>query len=230
MFEKIMEYRGSKSEFRSNVNSVKEQWVDGSWCIKNRLMHLRYTLWGFARNYPLKIPSKQLIVKRFSSTIKSSPVKPWFWSGLIDAEGSFNIKIDKNKIRKLGWRTQSKFQIGLHFRDLDLLNQLQKHLQGIGTIHIDQTRNQVNYSIDSAKDLNKLFIHLERFPLLTQKAADFNLFKQAVNLMNNKAHLTLEGLNRIVNIKASKNLALSDKLKAEFKGYSPVDIVFSLDL
>lgn len=41
--------------------------------------------------------------------------------------------------------------------------------------------------------------------------------------MNNKAHLTLEGLNRIVNIKASMDLGLSDKLKAEFKGYSPVE-------
>ena len=41
--------------------------------------------------------------------------------------------------------------------------------------------------------------------------------------MNNKAHLTIEGLNQIVNIKASMNLGLSDKLKAEFKGYSPVE-------
>jgi hypothetical protein len=41
--------------------------------------------------------------------------------------------------------------------------------------------------------------------------------------MNNKAHLTIEGLNQIVNIKASMNLGLSDKLKTEFKGYSPVE-------
>ncbi len=222
MSENKMDNRGSKSDFRSNLNYVKEQRVDGSWCIKSRLMHLRYTLKGFERNCSLKIPSKQLIVKRFSSTLISS-VKPWFLSGIIDAEGSFTIIIDKNQIRKLGWRVQSKFQIGLHIRDLNILNQLQKHLEGIGTIHIDQTRNRVNYSIDSAKELNKLFVHLERFPLLTQKAADFILFKQAVNLMNNKAHLTIEGLNQIVNIKASMNLGLSDKLKAEFKGYSPVE-------
>lgn len=88
---------------------------------------------------------------------------------------------------------------------------------------LDQTRNRVNYSIYSVKQLNKLFIHLERFPLLTQKAAYFILFKKAVNLMNNKAHQTLEGLNRIVNIKASMNLGLSDMLKAEFKGYSAVE-------
>ena len=88
----------------------------------------------FERNYQLKIPSKQLIIRKFS-TLKSSIVNSWFWSGLIDAEGSFTE--DKNKNRKLGWRTQSKFQIGLHIRDLDLLNQLQQYLDGIGTIYID---------------------------------------------------------------------------------------------
>ena len=41
--------------------------------------------------------------------------------------------------------------------------------------------------------------------------------------MNSKAHLTLEGLKQIVNIKASMNLGLSDMLKSEFKGYSPVE-------
>jgi hypothetical protein len=82
-------------------------------------------------------------------------------------------------------------------------------LDGIGTIHIDQVRNRVIYSVDSTKELTKLFIHFEHFPLLTQKAADFILFKQVVNLMNDKAHLTLEGLNQIVNIKASINLWLS---------------------
>ena len=87
--------------------------------------------------------------------------------------------------------TQLKFQIGLHIRDLDLLNQLQQYLDGIGRIHIDQIRNRVIYSVDSIKELTKLFIHLDHFPLLTQKAADFILFKQVVNLMNDKAHLTL---------------------------------------
>ena len=41
--------------------------------------------------------------------------------------------------------------------------------------------------------------------------------------MNNKAHLTIEGLNQIVNIKASMNLRLSDMLKSEFAGFTPVE-------
>jgi hypothetical protein len=221
MSENEMDNRGSKSDFRSNLNSVKEQRVDGSWCV-NRLMHLRCTIMGFERNYRAKIPSKQFNVKNFS-TFNSTPINPWFWSGLIDAEGSFTIIIDRYKTRKLGWRVQSKFQIGLHEKDLALLCLLQQYLGGIGTMHIDHDRERVIYSVDSNKDLIKLIIHLEKYPLLTQKAADFFLFKKVVKLMNNKAHLTIEGLNQIVNIKASMNLGLSDMLKSEFAGFTPVE-------
>ena len=43
-----------------------------------------------------------------------------------------------------------------------------------------------------------------------------------MELVNNKAHLTLEGLEKIVNIKASMNLGLSDILKSEFSEFIPV--------
>lgn len=70
-------------------------------------------------------------------------------------------------------------------------------MDSIGSIHLDHTRNRVIYSIDSKKDLQKLIIHIEKYPLLTPKAADFLLFKQVVELMSNKAHFTIEGLNQI---------------------------------
>lgn len=81
----------------------------------------------------------------------------------------------------------------------------------------------VIYSIDSNKGLSILIIHLEKYPLLTKKSVDFMLFKQAVKLVNNKAHLTVQGLNEIVNIKASMNLGLSDMLKSEFDGHIVVE-------
>ena len=55
MNENEMGYRGSKSEY---INSVKEQRVDGGYCIQP--MQLRCTLMGFERNYQIKILSKQL--------------------------------------------------------------------------------------------------------------------------------------------------------------------------
>ena len=41
------------------------------------------------------------------------------------------------------------------------------------------------------------------------------MFKEVVRLMNNKTHLSIQGLNQIINIKASMNLGLSDFLNYE---------------
>ena len=215
--ENKMDNRGSKSAILKSI-VVKEQRVDGSWFIKPHLMNLRCTLQGFERNRYVKLgfnmqqgwnsfiknPSKQFDLKRFS-TSSSTIVNPRVWSGLIDGEGSFTIVVDKNKVRNLGWRVQLKFQIGLHTKDLNLLCLLQQYLGGIGSIHLASNRDIVNYSIDSIKDLNNLITHLEKYPLLTQKAADFLLFKKAVELVNDKAHLTVEGLNSIRKIKSGRN-------------------------
>lgn len=123
----------------------------------------------------------------------------------------------------MGWRAQPKFQISLHKKDLDLLCQLQEYLDGVGSIHLARNRDIASYSVDSIEGLTKLILHLEKHPLLTKKAADFLLFKQVIELINNKAHLTVEGLNQIVNIKASMNLGLSEMLKSEFPEYAPVE-------
>ena len=68
MTENEMGYRGSKSVFLNST--VKEQRVDGSYCIKakSNLMQLRCTLMGFERNYQVKVLSKQLNNKNFCTS------------------------------------------------------------------------------------------------------------------------------------------------------------------
>ena len=79
------------------------------------------------------------------------------------------------------------------------------------------------YSISKVKDLTNIIIpHFEQYFLLTQKAADFILFKQIVKLMNTKAHHSIEGLHQIINIKASMNSGLSKIQKSEFTNIIPV--------
>ena len=79
-----------------NEISVKEQRVDGSYCIKNNLLQLRCTLMGFERDYQLKIPSKQLNNRTFSTLNIKYGVNPWFITGFSDAESCFSIKIQEN--------------------------------------------------------------------------------------------------------------------------------------
>jgi hypothetical protein len=69
-----MGYRGSKSDL--SINSVKEQRKDGSLGIKFKPIPIRYFLMGFERNYQIKIPSKQLIIKQFSTLIAQPKLNP----------------------------------------------------------------------------------------------------------------------------------------------------------
>jgi LAGLIDADG endonuclease len=58
--------------------------------------------------------------------------------------------------------------------------------------------------------------HFDKYPLITQKLADYILFKQAYNIILNKEHLTFKGLNQLVSIKGSQNKGLSPILQFAF--------------
>ena len=80
----------------------------------------------------------------------------------------------------------------------------------------------VHFRAESVKDLSKIIKHFDAYPLITQKQADYLLFKEVFNLINRKEHLTMEGLKKIIEIKSSMNRGLSDKLKAAFLNVIPV--------
>ena len=78
--------------------------------------------------------------------------------------------------------------------------------------------------MQSARALADVIIpHFDRYPLLTQKKADYLMFKQAVNiLLEGEARSSMEGMQKIISIKASMNLGLSDELKMIFPTVIPV--------
>jgi spore coat polysaccharide biosynthesis protein SpsF (cytidylyltransferase family) len=71
----------------------------------------------------------------------------------------------------------------------------------------------VYFRIESIKDLAKIINHFDKYPLITDKKADYELFKRIIEKMNNEEHLTEQGIQEIVNIRASLNLGLSPGLK-----------------
>lgn len=232
MEETKIGYRGSKS---SNVTAlfVKEQRVYGN--LLGNVSSIRCTLKGFERNYRVGIPSKQIsqqigfraLALQFFSTCVAPfdnpnlPTKfnPWWFTGFIDGEGYFSIGISKNK-NKVGWQVKLEFGISLHEKDRVLLEQIQRYFSA-GSISLHPTLKILHYRILS-KDLEQILDHLDQYPLITQKLADFELFKQAYKLVLNKQHLKLEGLQKIVAIKASMNRGLSDQLQAAFPNVIPV--------
>lgn len=155
----------------------------------------------------------------------SSYLNPWFITGFCDAESSFVVSIyKKSTCRKTGWQVQPTFAIHIHNKDEVLLKRIQSYFKGIGK-WVDHSHNSVVYSVNSLNDIINIIIpHFDKYPLLTQKFADYQLFKSAVLLMKEKKHLTLEGLQEIINIRASMNKGLPEDspLVAEFK-ISPVN-------
>jgi hypothetical protein len=102
-----------------------------------------------------------------------------------------------------------------------LLRKIQSFF-GLGIISERVDRNKVVYSVQSTRDIiNVILPHFDKYPLITQKKADYLLFKQAVNLLNLKAQSDIEGIHKILSIKASMNKGLSDTLKTQFPTVLP---------
>jgi len=96
------------------------------------------------------------------------------------------------------------------------------HLGEIGTLNVSKAKKVAVLRIGTLKDLAVLIDHLTRYPLITQKRADFELFKRVVDIKLSGRHTTLEGLQEIVNIKASLNKGLTERLLLAFPQTIPV--------
>lgn len=120
------------------------------------------------------------------------------------------LTLIKDKSYKLGLQVKPKFSIGLHKKDLSLLESIRNSL-GVGGIS-SQSVKGVQFSVNSVKDRRILTDFFDKYPLLacaplssnkmmkegTKKRADYQIFKAVLELMEeNKVHLTQDGLQKI---------------------------------
>jgi hypothetical protein len=216
MIENEMGNRGSKSDFFCYPKSVKEQRVDGSYCIqaKSNKMQLRCTLMGFERNYLVKIPTNHLNNRSFSTLSTQTKTNPWFLTGFSDAEASFIISIYRDEKSKTGWRVTPNFSIHIHIKDIALLESIRDTL-GVGKVRKNSSSTAV-FRVDNIQELLVIVDHFTRYPLIGFKVSDFLLFKQCYDLIKQKQHLTQEGLEKIVALKCNLNKGLTDVLMKAF--------------
>lgn len=145
---------------------------------------------------------------------------PNFFTGFCDAEGSFMVHIDFPDDRK--WRVTPSFSIHLNKKDLPLLKSIQSFLGGVGLIY-STSNGMVIYRVTKFHDIAKVIIpHFSNYPLLTQKQADFLLFKKVVSIVQTGGHLTEKGLQKIISIKASMNRGLNAKVANAYPGVKPI--------
>ena len=220
--------RGSKSD---SLISVKEQRVDG-FSISTRYCKVYSKCRGnsvFLHNSNNVMLNPKLCLNNFysktpkslfSSQASSSKLNPHYVTGFTDGEGCFFVSISPNSKYKTNFRVKTTFQIGVHIKDIALLEKI-KLFFNVG--HISRLAlDSVQYRVSGINDLKVIINHFDEFSLLTYKQSDYLLFKEVVKLIEDGKHLTLEGLNRIASIKASLNSKeLSDTFKLNFPDLVP---------
>lgn len=117
---------------------------------------------------------------------------PFFLTGFTDGEGSFSLQIRSNDYYTSKWKVQYSFQVGIHTKDIAILESMQLTL-GVGKIYT-MGKEGVQFRVESLKDLSIIVNHFNEYPLQTKKQLDFKLFKLALSCVKNKEHLTPEGL------------------------------------
>lgn len=132
-----------------------------------------------------------------SIKVKEPELCPYWVTGFADAESSFSLKMAKKSTLKSGWNVSPEFRIDLHIRDSLLIRKIQSFF-GVGIIHQYDNKNLVVYSVQSLRDIISVIIpHFDKYPLITQKKADYLLFKQGIELLNLKARSDIEGIRKL---------------------------------
>ena len=158
-----------------------------------------------------------------STAVSSKPIKlnPWYIGGFTDGEGCWGLSVSKDSKRIMGYNLSPKFIIGVHKVDIALLERIQVYF-GVGKIYYGPG-NLVRFQVTSLEELiNVIIPFYDKYPLVSQKRADFLLFKEIIEIIKTKEHMTKLGFEKILNIKAALNTGNSEALKEAFPAVSPV--------
>ncbi len=127
-------------------------------------------------------------------------------AGFVDGEGSFSVSLKPHPNMRLGWVVDPVFQVYQHKDRVGILKLIQSYL-GCGKIKPKSpTSNTMVYIVGNRRTLlEKIIPFFEKYKLISSKYEDYLKFKEILERMKEKEHLTLEGLKGIVSIACSMN-------------------------
>jgi len=134
-------------------------------------------------------------------------------AGFSSGDSSFNVKISDSATSKLGKRVQLRFSIGLNIRDKALIHYLVTYFNLGSDIssasyakNIYLGNNSISLQVVNYSDIiTKIIPFFDKYPIQGKKSLDFLEFKNIAFMISNKEHLTSEGFNKILDIKAKMN-------------------------
>jgi hypothetical protein len=131
--------------------------------------------------------------------------------GFVDGEGCFSVSIFKNRTSKSGFQVMPEFVVTQGQKSISVLEDI-KNFFACGSIfvnrrHDNHKENIYRFCVRSRNDLyEKIIPFFRENQLRTSKRHDFVLFCEVVEMMRNNHHLTLEGLEKIRQLKNPQRL------------------------
>jgi len=151
------------------------------------------------------------------STCGVNNLHPNYIAGLIDGEGSFNITISKDDSRSAGHRVVCEMHVTQKTHSASVLYLL-KEFFGCGVVKIDNKNTDgLKDQLSSIVDISRVLIpHLDKYPLLTSKYLNYLTFKKAIKMLENKEHLTLQGIEKLKNMASQMKTNRTFEEKGQF--------------
>lgn len=125
-------------------------------------------------------------------------------SGFTDADGSLQLKVIKRKrLDRKNIYNVVKLNYQVSQKERFILEIIKNEIGGgyIGTRKHPNNLITYYYESTSFKNIAKLLIYFDKFHLQSLKYIRYILFKEILNMCNNKEHLTEEGFSKILEYK-----------------------------
>ena len=135
--------------------------------------------------------------------VRVPPAIGYYLAGFADGEGSFNISFRPRRDYPIPWKVSVSFNVSQ--KDRVILELFKEHL-GCGTLR-GRPDGVWYYEVTNMNAvIENVIPFFERFQFLSaKKKRDFAKFKQIVVLMKEGAHLTVSGIQQILEIREDMN-------------------------
>ena len=155
-------------------------------------------VWNY---YPDILPADKPIINL------PEKLNPQWVSGFVGGDGGFSIYVRSVNDYALKEKVYCRFHIAQHSKDLELM-QMFVQFFGCGKVEVRSNIRtpRCDFIIqDTSFLLEKVVGHFDLYPLFNLKHEDYLCFKQALLLVKEKKHLTIEGLNKIKSLNLEMN-------------------------
>ena len=187
-----------------------------------KLIGLKSSLnWGLSENLLEAFPNVSSVRQRPEYIFNGIP-DPYWVAGFTSGDGSFHLNINENKSESnIISRVSLRFSINLNKRDTKVLEGLVGYFNTVRLSNVEHkikrqlhtktqyvytSNNTVTFVISNIDEINDIIIpFFDSYPVQGLKSLDFADFKKVAMMIGAKEHLTIAGLNRILEIKLNMN-------------------------